>query len=69
MSICKGEYKTSHFAISTGLMALGLMLPGAVSGSIQQAVGYPLFFVIVCLLTIPAMISVFFIPLEEADNR
>ncbi|BAY94892.1 MULTISPECIES: MFS transporter [unclassified Tolypothrix] len=65
MYICQGEYKTSHYAISTGLMALGLMLPGAISGTIQQAVGYPLFFVLVCLLTIPGMLSIFFIPLTE----
>jgi len=62
MYICKGEYKTSHFAISTGLMALGLMIPGAISGAIQQALGYPLFFVLVCLLTIPGMLTIFFIP-------
>ncbi len=67
MYICKGEYKTSHFAISTGLMALGLMLPGAISGAIQQSLGYPLFFVLVCLLTIPGMLTIFFIPLEGED--
>ncbi|BAY64823.1 major facilitator transporter [Calothrix brevissima NIES-22] len=66
MYICQGEYKTSHYAISTGLMALGLMLPGAISGTIQQAVGYPLFFILVCLLTIPGMITIFFIPLQES---
>jgi PAT family beta-lactamase induction signal transducer AmpG len=67
MYICQGEYKTSHFAISTGIMALGLMLPGAISGYIQQPVGYLLSFVLVCLLTIPGMITLFFIPLNEDD--
>ncbi|MEB3217098.1 MAG: MFS transporter [Nostocales cyanobacterium 94392] len=69
MYICKGEYKTSHFAISTGLMALGLMLPGAVSGGIQEQIGYPVFFILVCLLTIPGMATIFFIPLDEEPNR
>ncbi|MBD2694159.1 MFS transporter [Anabaena catenula] len=69
MYVSKGEYKTSHFAISTGLMALGLMIPGAISGQIQQALGYPLFFVLVCLLTIPGMLTIFFIPLEPENNR
>ncbi len=63
--ICKGQYKTSHFAISTGLMAFGLMLPGAISGVIKDAVGYPLFFVIVCLLTLPGMATIFFIPIDD----
>ncbi|GAB1542831.1 AmpG family muropeptide MFS transporter [Scytonema sp. NUACC21] len=69
MYISKGEYKTSHFAISTGIMALGMMLPGLVSGYIQAKVGYPLFFVLVCLLTIPGMITLFLIPLQEETNR
>ena len=69
MYICKGEYKTSHFAISTGLMALGLMLPGAISGTIQQSVGYPMFFIVVSLLTIPGMATIFFIPLKEEHSQ
>jgi MFS transporter, PAT family, beta-lactamase induction signal transducer AmpG len=69
MYICHGEYKTSHFAISTGIMALGMMLPGLVSGYLQKALGYPLFFVLVCLLTIPGMIALFFIPLKEESKR
>lgn len=69
MYICQGEYKTSHFAISTGIMALGMMVPGLISGYIQAKFGYPLFFVLVCLLTIPGMITLFFIPLNEDKNR
>lgn len=65
MNIAKGRYKTSHYAISTGIMALGLMVPGAISGGIQQAVGYPIFFIIVCILTIPGMLTIFFLPIEE----
>ncbi|MFM2064810.1 MAG: hypothetical protein RLZZ507_4481 [Cyanobacteriota bacterium] len=68
MYVCKGEYKTSHFAISTGLMALGLMIPGAISGAIQKSLGYPLFFVLVCLATIPGMLTIFFLPLEEENK-
>ncbi len=41
------------------------MLPGLVSGYLQKSFGYPLFFVLVCLLTIPGMIALFFIPLKE----
>ncbi|WP_138501805.1 MFS transporter [Nostoc sp. PA-18-2419] len=65
MYICQGEYRTSHFAISTGIMALGMMLPGLISGYLQKALGYPLFFILVCLLTIPGMIALFFIPLKS----
>lgn len=68
MYISQGEYKTSHFAISTGLMALGMMFPGLISGYIQPTVGYPVFFILVCLLTIPGMITLFFIPLSEKEK-
>lgn len=65
MMICKGKYKTAHFAISTGIMALGMMIPGMLSGYIQDAVGYKMFFLIVCLLTIPGMLVIFKIPMKE----
>jgi MFS transporter, PAT family, beta-lactamase induction signal transducer AmpG len=65
MYISRGEYKTSHFAISTGFMALGMMLPGLISGYIQQAVGYPVFFILVFLATIPGTIALCFIPLKN----
>ena len=50
----QGKYKTSHYAICTGISYLGLMLPGMVSGYIKDAVGYQMFFVIVmasCAIT------------------
>lgn len=65
MHVAKGEYKTSHYAISTGIMALGMMLPGMVSGKLQEVVNYPMFFVVVCFLTIPGMATIFFLPLVE----
>jgi PAT family beta-lactamase induction signal transducer AmpG len=65
MYIAKGQYKTSHYAISTGFMALGLMLPSMASGVIQNALGYVNFFALVLLLTVPGFILLFFIPLED----
>jgi MFS transporter, PAT family, beta-lactamase induction signal transducer AmpG len=60
-----GKYKTSHYAISTGIMALGMMLPGFVSGWLQHAVGYRMFFVIVCMLTVPGMLTIPFLPQDR----
>jgi PAT family beta-lactamase induction signal transducer AmpG len=65
MLSAEGRYKTSHYAISTGVMALGMMVPGLLSGWLQQQVGYPLFFAIVCLLTIPGMLTIPFLPKRE----
>lgn len=50
----QGEYPTAHFAISTAFMSLGMMLPGIISGKIQQLIGYEHFFVwvmICCIVT------------------
>jgi PAT family beta-lactamase induction signal transducer AmpG len=68
MYSAQGQYKTSHYAISTGIMALGMMLPGFVSGWLQQAVGYKAFFIIVCCLTIPGMLTIPFLPHEEKEQ-
>lgn len=57
MLFCEGsEFTTSHYAFSTGIMALGLMLPGLGAGALQLAVGYPVFFAVVMLLCIPTFI-------------
>lgn len=48
----RGQYPTAHYAISTAFMALGMMLPGMLSGYIQELVGYTNFFiwVMVCCI-------------------
>ena len=69
MYVARGEYKTSHFAISTGFMALGMMLPGMVSGYLQSALGYLNFFILVICLTVPSLAVIFFIPLQNQDDK
>jgi PAT family beta-lactamase induction signal transducer AmpG len=54
--VSEGEHKTAHYAICTGLMALGMMVPGYFSGDIQAYLGYRNFFIWACLSTIPAFI-------------
>lgn len=53
----EGEHKTSHYAISTGFMALGMMLPGMAAGAIQEAIGYDKFFIWVCICTLPGILA------------
>jgi MFS transporter, PAT family, beta-lactamase induction signal transducer AmpG len=52
--VADGPYKTAHYAICTGLMALGMMVPGMWSGKLQEIIGYQHFFVWTFLSTIPA---------------
>jgi PAT family beta-lactamase induction signal transducer AmpG len=46
-----GREQTAHYAICTGFMALGMMLPGMWSGWLQEQLGYARFFGWVCIAT------------------
>jgi PAT family beta-lactamase induction signal transducer AmpG len=48
-----GPHKTAHYAICTGFMALGMMLPGMWSGWVADIVGYKHFFVWVICSALP----------------
>ena len=51
----KGENSTSVYAICTGIMALGMMLPGMISGYMCDLLGYYKFFwwvLLCCLITV-----------------
>jgi PAT family beta-lactamase induction signal transducer AmpG len=67
--IARGEHQTAHYAICTGFMALGMMLPGMWSGWLQERLGYPHFFVWVILATIPSFIVAMKIPLEAEFGK
>ena len=54
--VAEGQHKTAHYALCTGFMALGMMLPGMVSGWLQQQLGYAAFFVWVCVATLPSVV-------------
>ena len=58
MMISDGNHKTAHYAICTGIMALGMMIPGMFSGAIQERVGYTSFFYWVMLSTITGLILI-----------
>ena len=59
--IAEGEHKTAHYAIGTGFMAMGMMLPGMAAGWIQEHIGYTNFFIWVCLCTLPGIIASFLV--------
>lgn len=54
--IAEGASKTSHYALATGFMALGMMLPGLISGYVQEWLGYDGFFIWVVLAALPSII-------------
>ncbi len=54
--VSEGEHKTVHYAISTGIMALGMMVPAMASGWLQEQLGYQNYFLWVMAATIPGFI-------------
>ena len=67
--VADGPSKTAHYAICTGFMALGMMLPGMASGWIQEQLGYANFFVWVCLATIPSFIVAALVQIDPRFGR
>jgi PAT family beta-lactamase induction signal transducer AmpG len=67
----RGEnpHKTAHYAICTGFMALGMMLPGMAAGWLQSRLGYTGFFVWVCLATLPSFIAAALLCIDPAYGR
>ena len=67
--ISDGEHKTAHYAICTGIMALGMMLPGMASGVVQEAIGYKNFFLWIMLSTIPGFIVASYVKIDPEFGR
>ncbi|MEM8946580.1 MAG: MFS transporter [Planctomycetota bacterium] len=62
--IARGNHETAHYAICTGFMALGVMVPGMWAGAMQEILGYRDFFIWVMLATIPSFFVCWLIPLD-----
>jgi PAT family beta-lactamase induction signal transducer AmpG len=67
--IADGEHKTAHYAICTGLMALGMMVPGMWSGDLQEYLGYRHFFIWTCVATIPAFIMAALVKIDPEFGK
>jgi PAT family beta-lactamase induction signal transducer AmpG len=68
--VAPGKYPTAHYAMGTGIMALGLTLFQMLSGKVQAALGYQTFFIVGVLACIPvlAMALVAKIPDTKAET-
>jgi MFS transporter, PAT family, beta-lactamase induction signal transducer AmpG len=65
----KNEHKTAHYAICTGFMALGMMIPGMWAGWLQTQLGYTQFFIWACVATLPSFIAAAFVRIDPAFGR
>ena len=69
MMVADGEHKTAHYALCTGFMALGMMLPGMAAGWIQEKIGYGNFFIWVCAATIPSFFVTALLKVDPAFGK
>ena len=67
--ISNGAHETAHYAICTGFMALGMMIPGMFSGWLQELIGYQSFFIWIMVATIPSFIVAMLVPLDPSFGK
>ena len=67
--IAPGKHQMSHYAFASGIMNLGVMLPGMLSGAVSDWLGYRQFFLFVLLCTIPALLITYFVPFTYPDTN
>ena len=66
--VAPGKHQMAHYAFASGIMNLSVMLAGAVSGYLSDALGYGMFFLAVMLATIPAFVITRLVPFTYDDK-
>lgn len=70
--VAPGKHQMAHYAFASGIMNLGVMIPGMMSGWVCETLGewfnrpggYEPFFIFVLIATIPAFLITYFIPFK-----
>ncbi|MBC7942127.1 MAG: MFS transporter [Chitinophagaceae bacterium] len=65
----RNPHKTAHYALCTGFMALGMMIPGMWAGWLQDELGYTRFFVWSCVATLPSFVATALVRIDERFGR
>lgn len=67
--VAPGKHPMAHYAFASGIMNLGFMIPGMVSGYIYQHVGYEMFFLIALVMAVPAFILAAVVPFTHSASQ
>ena len=67
--IAPGKHQMAHYAFASGIMNLGVMLPGMLSGYVSDWLGYRHFFIFVLVCNIPAFLITWFVPFTYPDKK
>jgi len=67
--VAEGEFKTAHYALCAGFMAMGMMVPGMFTGWLQMKIGYEMFFWWTAAATIPSFLVTGLINVDPGFGR
>lgn len=67
--VAVGKYQTAHYALATGVMQLGLVIPKMLSGKIQMALGYQHFFIWVLISALSVLILCRFLNFTPTEKE
>lgn len=67
--VAPGKHQMAHYAFASGIMNLGVMIPGMMSGYLSDWLGYRDFFIYVLIATIPAFIITWLVPFTYKDEK
>lgn len=63
--VAGSRYQTAHYALATGVMALGYVLFKMISGDLQHLLGYRAFFLWVLFCALPVFVLLRWLPLRD----
>lgn len=66
--VAPGKHQMAHYAFASGIMNLGVMLPGMLSGWVSDWLGYSAYFIFVLVATVPAFLITWFVPFKYDDK-
>lgn len=66
--VAPGKHQMAHYAFASGIMNLGVMIPGMMSGFLSDWLGYKDFFIYVLVAAIPAFLITWYIPFTYKDK-
>lgn len=67
--VAPGKHPMAHYAFASGIMNLGVMLPGMISGFVYEQIGSVAFFTVALLVSIPAFILAATIPFTHTSDE
>lgn len=67
--VAVGKYQTANYALATGVMQLGFVIPKMFSGAAQKKLGYDHFFIWVLISALPVFVLCFFKKIKGKDEN